>query len=121
MKRTPGTVTRCCPTCKRDGWKEEQWFSLYTEEEWGRPNSTMDGLRKKYPGYEVCLSRLGSSIYKAAEEAKQIAELVRRPVVFEFNKVDVVVTSSSDPSEVVGRWWKERYGETPEESFQRDH
>lgn len=58
-------------------------------------------------------------ITTACREASEIAKRAKRTVAFEFNGQTVALRPFDDPDTVMRRWWREAYGETPEQTFAR--
>ena len=114
MKRPDRFQTTVCPTCYRDGWTRRVHRSLLTEEEAGY-EVKIKGLPERYtPMSATC----GSNIYAAVKEGIEFCQMYKVDGVgFDFNEKLVLVTATSNADGVTRNWWKQLYGETPEESF----
>jgi hypothetical protein len=68
----------------------------------------------------ICVDIAGaSSIAESTREAHAIAVACGMPVTFEFNGLEVVVSPGDDPEVTWRTWWKEKHGETPEQTQAR--
>jgi hypothetical protein len=101
--------SRDCPTCGGHGRVDDS-YSLVS----------IEGPLPGAPGGAISTCVVGSSsIFKAAREAREIAESHDRPVAFDFIGDLVVVLRSDDPEQVARAWWIGHYGETPEQTAAR--
>ena len=60
-----------------------------------------------------------ADIFTACREAVEIADRSREPVAFRFNGHTVVARHGDNADELARVWWREEYGETPEETQAR--
>ena len=123
MIRRKRYTTETCWTCRRPGWRHENPYTLWTEDEWKRlfqdhtEFQFEPKLRAKYLDYEALSVHGGMvSVWDCCREGADLASELGRTVVFSFNQHDVIIRPGDDP-ELVGRdWWFRAYGKTPEES-----
>jgi hypothetical protein len=117
MIRKPRQIVSECWTCHRGGWKRHEPYALRTEEEqfemWGK----IEQLPSAPEGAEICDVTISSSITEAIKEGKELANLLNKPVAFDFNRQLVVVYKDSNVDQLYRKWWFDMYGETPEESY----
>lgn len=123
MIRKPKTLTKCCPTCRRGGWKVQQRFALMTEEEqiecFGKRGYKVEQIQGAPANAERCYAGAGGSIGECVTEGVKLAKLLKKPVAFEFNGKTVVCREGDNPERLYRKWWSEMYHETPEQSFAR--
>lgn len=86
-----GTETVVCHTCHRDGHVRKLNYALTTVKEsvklYGRDHTKFDkeltpAMRR---GKLVCSVNLGSSVWEAVKEAKGLAKISGKNVIFVFN------------------------------------
>ncbi len=119
MIRKDKYTIETCSRCKRPGWTRKVFYNLYTEEEQNKVFTNPVKIKNAPSGAENCYVSMGSSIYKAIKEGKELAKLMNKQIVFEFNDQTVIVNKDSDVDIIYRNWWINSYGETPEESFKK--
>lgn len=110
--RRPKRV-RKCPRCHGCGTIVDSYALM--------PSPRTDAFKLAgTPLDTLCAFVVGSfDIFEATREAVDLAKRSRRPVAFEFNEQIVLVRASDDPDAIARLWWKNAYGETPEQTFAR--
>jgi hypothetical protein len=86
---------------------------------WLRADPGGIGLRGSREDVIVAWVSGSASIFEAAREASEIARRTGRPVEFRFIDRTVSVAPPDDPEVVARAWWREFYGETPEQTAAR--
>lgn len=120
MIRQERWETSTCYICRRPGWTRRKPYSLLTSEEDKNGYFTpkeIELLKGAPTNAEVCTVHLGTTIYETVKEAKEIAEMMQKPIAFCFNDALVVVYRDSDVKDVIDKWWVKVYGKTQEESY----
>lgn len=104
----PARMSPCC-RCKGTGQVDDGYCLAPTKD-------TITGApRGSIPAF-VCGA---VTIFEATREASELAKAAKRPVVFRFNELTVIVQPDSDPDLVARSWWMDSLGETPEQTAAR--
>lgn len=97
-----------CDRCRGCGEVERPYALAMAQHIKGAPN---DAIRAMVIG--------SFGIWAACVEAAEIANRAYEPVAFEFNDTCMVVRPGDDPDRVYRAWWRDTYGETPEETARK--
>jgi len=114
-------VSVTCPTCNRPGYVKCKDRALATEIDVGEHAFPWSEYRAtKIPSTAIRAIVLGCrTIFESTREGVDVATAEGRPVVFDFNDRMVTCPPNGDANAIARSWWKDAYGETPEQTMAR--